>query len=164
MHHHYRDIVDKLGPPQWWDECGVPRYCQFGPHETNNIYADEVALLEIACQDCGERFKVAMSSSLFDRILRGPLLEKDGDEILGHEVQMAPSLADAIREGAIHYGDPPNAGCCPAGPTMNCEDLRVLEFWAKPHNGLELARQSELEGELSVDPPPPPTEGPRPAS
>ena len=28
-----------------------------------------------------------------------------------------------------HYGDPPNMGCCPAGPTMNCEDIKILEFW-----------------------------------
>jgi hypothetical protein len=139
MHHHYRDLTDKLGTPLWWDECGVPRYCEFGPHETNNIYADEVALLEIACQDCGQRFKVAMSSSLFERVnggMPGPPLR---------------SLADLIQHGSIHYGDPPNNGCCPAGPTMNCEDLCVLEFWAKPENPKELAtleRVPELEIEL----------------
>ena len=53
MLHHYRDITDKLGRPEWWDEVGAPRYCKFSPTETNNIYCDEVALLEIACQNCG---------------------------------------------------------------------------------------------------------------
>jgi len=40
-------------------------------------------------------------------------------------------LSEQIAHGTIHYGDPPNAGCCAAGPTMNCWDLRVVEYWAR---------------------------------
>ena len=36
MHHHYADIRDRLGTPLWWDEYGVPRYCEFGPNEGAN--------------------------------------------------------------------------------------------------------------------------------
>lgn len=28
--------------------------------------------------------------------------------------------------------DPPNIGCCAAGPTMNCDDLAVIEYWHRP--------------------------------
>lgn len=79
---------------------------------------------------------------------------------------MPPSLATQVRSGAIHYGDPPNTECCAAGPTMNCWDLRVIEFWARgfslrairePENKsptmlageyLDWARVPELEKEL----------------
>jgi hypothetical protein len=108
VNHHYPDIVDRLGTPQWWDEHAVPRYCTFAPQHAANIYAAEVCLLEIACQDCATAFRVCMSV--------GPL---DG------------SLAGAVEADTIHYGDPPNAGCCAAGPTMNSVPLRVLEFWAQ---------------------------------
>lgn len=104
MNHHYRDIRERLGAPQWWDEAGVPRYCDFSPNETNDIYARQAILMEIACQNCGQRFRVAMTV--------GPLGELVTDV------------------DALHYGDPPNAGCCLAGPTMNSVPVQVLE-WAR---------------------------------
>ncbi len=112
MNHHYNDIRSKLGSPQWWDECGVPRYCEFSPKQTNNIYARECALVLIACQNCGQTFKVAMAWNDIDlrTCTRKPAF--DAELII-----------------SLHYGDPPNIECCPSGPTMNCEDLRVLEFW-----------------------------------
>jgi hypothetical protein len=42
-----------------------------------------------------------------------------------------PSLADRIPLGRVEYGDPPNVGCCPVGPTMSSDSLRVLEFWRR---------------------------------
>lgn len=129
MKHHYRDIRDKIAfEPLWWDEAGVPRYCEFSPKETNDIYADEVAFLEIACQNCGRRFKVALSA---------------GSRQRGEGV---PSLASRVRAGSLYYGDPPNIGCCPTGPTMNSVPLRVLEFWV--NDGGECRRQVEFEVEL----------------
>lgn len=110
MNHHYRDIRDKAGEPLWWDENAVPRYCEFGPRETANIYAREAALVLIRCQDCGAEFKVAFSYSPW------PDREK---------------ISDQIKTDVIHYGDPPNADCCPAGPTMNSVPVRVLEFWTQ---------------------------------
>ena len=40
-----------------------------------------------------------------------------------------PTLSERIRDMTIAYGDPPNIGCCPAGPTMNSVPRRVLEYW-----------------------------------
>lgn len=107
MNHHYRDIRSRIDePPRWWDEHAVPRYCEPAPSEVANIYAREVAFVGIECQNCRERFTVAFSYSPWPD--REPLSE---------------------RIDTLHYGDPPNVGCCAAGPTMNSEPIRVLEFW-----------------------------------
>ena len=128
MLHHYEDIRSRIAePPKWWDEEGVPRYCEFSPHEAANIYARQVALVEIACQACGERFLVAMSAGPF----------------------RADALAGEIERGVLHYGDPPNVGCCPAGATMNCDDLRVVEFWRNDATtGYEWQRFPDMERAL----------------
>jgi hypothetical protein len=127
MHHHYNDITSRIKePPLWYDENGVPRYCKFGPDEGANIYARQIALLEIACQACGERFMVAMSWSHTETWLGDPM----------------PSLGDRIQDSSIHYGDPPNADCCGIGASMNCEDLHVVEFWER---GVGEQRVPEME-------------------
>ena len=115
MHHHYGDITSRIPePPKWFDEEAVPRYCEFSPEEVANIYAREVVLAEIACQACGQRFPVAFSQAYpFDF----------------HTGKPAPSLADRVKDGTLHSGDPPNVGCCASGPTMNSEPLAVVEFW-----------------------------------
>lgn len=113
----YADIRSRIAEePKWWDENGVPRYCDFIPDEVANIYATEVALVDIACQACGHRFKVAFSWDAVDWHAYVP------------EEHVPLTEADVLR---LHYGDPPNAGCCGAGATMNCDDLRVLEVWRK---------------------------------
>jgi hypothetical protein len=128
MHHHYKDIRERIaGEPLWFDENGVPRYCEFTPRDAANIYANQIALVLIRCQQCQREFKVAFSWSM-------------NDYICGR-----PSLVDEITSGSIHYGDPPNIECCPAGPTMNCDDLRVLEFWRNDERGLEKVRDPSLE-------------------
>lgn len=104
MNNEYHDIRNRIAePPKWWDEFAVPRYCDFAPTHAANIYAREAALLSIECQACRAPFKVCMTAG------RG--------------------LADAIKDGSLHYGDPPNIECCLTGPSMNCVDVRVLEFW-----------------------------------
>lgn len=128
MHHHFQDIIGRLGAPAWWDRCGFPRYCEFKPDVASDIYASEAALVLIACQDCDTQFRVCITWSSLD-LLRGK-----------------PQLADIIREGSIHYGDPPNNGCCAAGPTMNCLDLRVLEYWHQVDH--EWMRDATLEIDL----------------
>ena len=130
MHTDYSDIRDRLGEPLWWDEVGCPRYCLFSPDHVNSIYAGEVAFLEIACQNCGRRFEVAVVSDSFDQIEGGP------------------SLRRRVEDNSIHYGDPPNVDCCAAGPCMNCEDLRVLQFWYRDYEAIEWRRVSDLERTL----------------
>jgi hypothetical protein len=108
----YDDIISRITePPRWFDENGVPRYCEFAP-ELSNIYAFECALLEIACQGCDKRFSVAVSLDN-DAYLRSQTL-----------------LIREVVERTIEYGDPPNTECC-SGTTMMSEVIRVLEFWRK---------------------------------
>ena len=114
MHAHYADILSRIAePPQWWDENAVPRYDAFAPDECADLYVDEVALVEIACQACGVRFQVAFSYGFMGK------------------VKKEASIAARILDGTLHWGDPPNVQCCPAGPTMNCVDLRVVEYWKR---------------------------------
>lgn len=108
MFNHYADLIALTSePPRWFDEHAVPRFVDFEPIKAANIYAQEVALVEIGCQSCGCSFNVAFSSGSRGRGL----------------------LSVAIVENTLHYGDPPNMNCCPAGPTMNSEPRRVLEYW-----------------------------------
>jgi hypothetical protein len=114
MHHPYNDITSRIPEkPKWYDEFAVPRYCEFSPNEVADIYANEVALVHIKCQACRADFFVAFSISMIQRI-RG-----------------AQTLVEQIRDGSLHYGDPPNSGCCGSGATMNCHDERVLQYWHK---------------------------------
>jgi hypothetical protein len=100
MHENYEDITSRIAePPTWYDQNGTPRYGPFHPKRCPNIYADQVALLEIACQRCGQTFQVEIHSSIFE--------------------ELHPQKA--------HYGDPPIHDC--VGDTMNCEDLAVLQVW-----------------------------------
>ena len=72
------------------------------------FYAIEAVLYEIQCQNCEERFLVAGHARAF----------WDSSEI-----------ADGIRTHRLHYGDPPWHDC--TGDTINCIDLRVIEYWRK---------------------------------
>lgn len=132
MNNDYDDIRSRISePPDWFDENAVPRYGAFHPRALSNIYADEAALLEITCQGCGERFHVALSSWAFST---SPGME----------------IHNLIKSGDIHYGDPPNVGCCAAGPTMNSEPRRVLEYW-KRGDITRWERDASLEIKLDVD-------------
>lgn len=133
MHCSYDDIRDRIkDEPLWFDENAVPRYVPFSPRYISDIYAEEAALVEIACQDCHKKFLVAFSRSVMDDIFGGP---------------SATTLANMIRKKIIHYGDPPNIRCCPSGPTMNSDPLRVIEFWER--NNLEWVRNKSLEIDVS---------------
>lgn len=118
MRQPYWDLYEIAGKrrPLWFDEHGVPRWVEFHPRLCN-IYADEVALLEIACQSCGQRFMVALSSCVMDRVLMG-----------GEPLSNQPALdwGDApcfmSREGDL-------VQC--AGSTMISETWRIAQFWTR---------------------------------
>lgn len=144
MNHDYRDIRDRIpDPPKWWDEHAVPRYCDFGPDEVANIYAGEVCLLQIACQECGTLYEVAMSSSNMDIVMGGMQLSD------------AVRLSETSDLRAVHYGDPPRGcpGRCSAGATMNSVPIKVLEFWRKqtPREGFGWERVSDLEIDVTPE-------------
>ena len=128
MKQEYKDIRDKLGYPVWWDECGAPRYCKVGPSLVNDIYADEVVFLEVRCQRCGHVFVVARSLNF---------LEKH---------QQGKGFVDRLEaDEEIPYGDPPNIGCCYAGPTMQSISVRVISCWTKGHHH-EWVQQHQFTG------------------
>ncbi len=124
MKQSYRDITSRLEQsPKWYDENGTPRYDKFVPGDQADIYACEVALCEIQCQSCKRKFRVVMSSN-------------------GHG--KTNPIHERVEQHTLHYGDPPNAHCCPAGPTMNSEMLGVLEFWRR--SGPDWIRVKRFEG------------------
>jgi len=124
--HDYPDITSRIKDPVlWYDTHGVPRYDSFTPSLCPDIYANEVALMEIACQACGDRFPVELHNSLL-MILRN-----------------GKKLSDKVRDNSIHYGDPPIHGGGCSGNTMNCDDLRIIEFWRRDR--FDWTRVPELE-------------------
>lgn len=138
MKHHYHDIIERAGPPDWWDQNGTPRYGPFdGKESSPDIYARAVALAEIRCQACGKHFIVQMSLNAYTYYTQ-----------YGREVDAAclPNFPDC-HLGAWHYGDPPAHGC--VGDTMNSEPVRIIEYWDRPRDypqHLTMERYPECEG------------------
>jgi hypothetical protein len=65
------------------------------------------------------------------RLDEDPIVQPVTEQVMDRITGDVPTLARRIQSGSLHYGDPPNMQCCPAGPTMNCEDLHVLEYWIR---------------------------------
>jgi len=123
----YEDLLSRIvDPPEWWDENAVPRWCPFSPERIANLYARQVCLLLIRCQNCHTPFNVAMSWH--------PL----------HPGPMEP-LSEFAPDG-LFWGDPPNVDCCFSGPTQMSETLRVLEFWQRDPKTREWVRVPRFEG------------------
>lgn len=118
MKNRYSDIKGRIDEePTWYDQNGAPRYGPFLPELCPDIYSDKLALLRIACQQCGRQFSVEMHQGVWP--------------------------TRPFHPKKLHYGDPPAHGC--VGDTMNCVDLEVLEAWHRPHPG-DWVRQRDLEG------------------
>jgi hypothetical protein len=145
----------------WWDENGVPRLAPHHPELCPDIYATEVVLLQIACQACKKEFPVQMSwdagGELLERAKAFAMVERAiGAMPHAAKPQMLAvnSLSGFVKAGTIHYGDPPHHDCA-SGVTMNCDDLRVIEFWSRAADandpktyGRDWRRVAELEIEL----------------
>lgn len=115
MKNNYKDIVSRIKEkPKWWDNNGVPRYDDFHPKLCPDIYSSHTALILIACQGCSQKFEVEVSSH----------------------------LVFSINE--LHYGDPPNIGCCLVGATMSSISLKTLQVWVRNNGTWE--RKTEQEG------------------
>lgn len=124
----YDDILDLIEKdPKWHDQFGVPRFCDFHPEKSSNIYAKEVILLLIRCQNCSKTFFVEMNAS--------------------HEIHEKNTLEyraknwTAYKFIPIHYGDPPRHDC--VGDTMNSEPIEIKEFWKREK--IDWIRQPHLE-------------------
>lgn len=136
MFRHYEDILSRIAePPRWFDELGVPRYCEFAPGQIADIYARECALLAIECQSCRHPFLVAVNQATAN--------QRDLSRMRGQT--SGRDLASIIRSHDIHYGDPPNVGCCEEGLTQNTIPRRVVEYWRRVGRGWERDRSLEIE-------------------
>lgn len=146
MHRSYDDMLDRLPEPNFYQEGGIPRFEPFQPGKTTGIHSKEAVLAEIACQGCGTVFKVAFERDEHEELnalttlMRIPEyrdgiidLVKSCKLEANHDVLARNILAHEIETRSLHYGDPPNIGCCPAGPTMNSEMIRILEYWRCNH-------------------------------
>ncbi len=143
-----------VAKPGWYDENGTPRFARHHPSLCPDIHATEVALLLIGCQSCGNEYRVQMSWSLAGEIMRRAAYEATGSipRERSRSTVGSDGLAVRIKDGTIHFGDPPcfHSGCT-SGATMNCWDLRVLEFWSRnrPVTGSsDWQRVPELEVDL----------------
>lgn len=132
----YLDIRKRIPePPKWFDAHGVPRYGDFHPSLSVNVYASEVLLYEIACQSCLRRF----------------LVEENWSHLSINDImakRKTPPLSERVVRAEIHYGDPPcfgDEGCC-AGATMNCLDVKTVQFWSRVNDQREWSRVTALEG------------------
>lgn len=138
----YQDILERIPEkPKWWDEHGVPRYCDFSP-EAIVGYAKACCLFLVTCQRCGEEFHVSAYEHQYD-----------GVNASGTPMKPGPSLAELIEKHELHYGDPPMVleGCCNGGWTMNSVPVRVLEFWRRGPGNREWERVSEYEVDITPD-------------
>jgi hypothetical protein len=69
----YDDIRSRIKDAiRWWDDNGGPRYCDFSLEECG-VYDVVVALVEVGCQACMDRFRVAVT---FDRESRRQIGER----------------------------------------------------------------------------------------
>jgi hypothetical protein len=143
MFNYIADILERIPePPVWWDEGGWPRYCEFHPGKVMDIYANQVALVRIACQNCGMRFSVAVTWTWtlagIDALQRGVAKDELAEYLKTHDLK-AQALARVLG-----WNDPPNVGCCHAGPTMSSDTVRVLEFWENGDEGWMRLPEYEL--------------------
>ena len=110
MNRRYDDLLSMSDrKPSFFQAGGVPRWSDFRAGESTDKYAHDCAIVEIACQLCDMRFHVLMESTSRDR----------------------KTIAEAIRGNALYYRDPPNVGCCDAGPSMTSLTIAVVEYWRR---------------------------------
>lgn len=121
----YDDIKSRIQEvPHWFDTNGTPRYGVFKPENSPNIYAEQVILLAIACQNCKFKFLVELNCD--------------------YRSLSPKKLSEQIPVKKIHYGDPPSHHC--VGDTMNSVPLRVVEFWQKTEScDFERLKSLEIE-------------------
>lgn len=126
---HYIDITKRIKErPKWFDTNGCPRYDDFRPDLSPNIYADEVVLMEIICTGCGKPYIV------------------EQNWCLGLSDYPTPRLSKQIEDKTIHYGDPPyhddDQQC--SGSVMNCDDIRIIEFWERKSSDWKRNKKFEV--------------------
>ena len=145
MHNDYPDIRSRIKEePTWYDCYGVPRYGEFEPSLSPNIYAQEILLVQISCQYCRQKFLVEFNWDRMQEIFKGRHFE-------AFSTVVKKWLEDEKNKDhypPVHYGDPPAHGC--VGDTMNCYDLKIVQFWKKEEH-FKWVRKPEFEVEMEKE-------------
>jgi hypothetical protein len=151
VYRYYEDIIERINePPRWFDERAVPRYCDFSPDQIANIYARECALILVACQNCGRRFRKAVSHDPWEALSVVTLVTGAPPADSAIDRWRASFRRALERRQITYHGNPPNMRCCPAGPTMTADFIAVLEYWRRDDT-LEWTREREVEwGSVNV--------------
>ena len=146
MKQSYPDILKLTKKkPIWYDINGTPRYAKFRPEDVPSIYARVVVLLEITCQECGEKFQVG--------IYHDGMHPMDATFNKQFQVSLKKWQAAPQEEHPpFHYGDPPahsrntvSGSPCYAGCTMTSDTKCVLQYWEKDKH-FKWKRVKHLEG------------------
>lgn len=110
MNNSYDDIksLTKV-KPYWYDDNGVPRYCEPHPDHLPNIYCNRAVFIRISCQSCGQKFIVSISqhNNLLDKV----------------KVDLPFEI------GWLDYGDPPIHNC--VGDSMSSESIELISAWIR---------------------------------
>jgi hypothetical protein len=123
MNRSYDDVLALTDrKPSFFQAGGFPRWEDFRPGASTDVYARDCAIAEIACQLCDTRFHVLMESTSRDR----------------------RTIREEIHDRTLAYRDPPNVGCCSGGPSMTSETVRVLECWERME-GFQWRRDASAE-------------------
>ena len=134
----YRDIIEKIGEPIWYDEHGVPRYCVFEPKQCG-VYITAAVLLAIECQSCGERSHVA---TVWNNTF--PFMEQLRHAHEKGESNWNIGFQDKVPlEHAPSYGDPPRHNCSGGGDTMSSDTISIIELWVQ--EDWDWVRKEEIE-------------------
>ena len=129
----YKDITERAGEPDWYDQHGAPRYGDFNPGRVD-IYCLRAALIVIACQNCGRRFRIATHQKMWEFT---PLDPGCGPDLYHWEMSFKEPMH-------FTFGDPPrhdeedDERC--AGETMSSELVGIEEFWCRRRPGKEWHR------------------------
>ena len=126
----YNDIEDRLGWPDFWDQHGCPRYATFSP-KLVTVYAKVASLIEIACQDCGERFAVGQPGPTAFELTTNNTYNNN------YQVLSDVEFERAVGRFPVEYGDAPSHGGC-VGETMTTDLIRAIELWSREEGDWQL--------------------------
>lgn len=134
MHYPLMDITDRISEdPIWWLD-GIPRYCDYHPHEAT--FQSTNLLVRVWCQGCGSTFDVAVGTSA--------TLEKGIiDPVSGYPIDSKTGLIirNVDDDPPFHLG---KDGFNCIGNSMLEEWVAILQVWEG--QGQNYSRRPDLEG------------------
>lgn len=143
----YEDITSAIAqPPKWYDENGVPRYCEFSINNLG-VYIKYALYGVIACQNCGQEFNVGMGYDHYEICTH----LQSQDELSNQACVFENKIEDLVN--GFGYGDPPRhsspSGLACAGQTMSSVEIAITQVWSRDSLS-KWHRLHEYEGPLEI--------------